>query len=35
MQEKTAFEMPLIVTFERDELVIETAFTGLLSSNKA
>ena len=28
MSEKKTFEMPAITTYRRDELIVETAFTG-------
>jgi hypothetical protein len=34
MQEKKTFEMPTITSFERDELVVETAFTGTPPSQR-
>ena len=32
MQDKTRFEMPAIVTFERDELIVETVYTATISN---
>ena len=34
MSEKKTFEMPAITTYQRDELIVETAFTGEKNSNR-
>jgi hypothetical protein len=33
MEEKKRFEMPKIETYRRDELIVETAFTGFLTKS--
>lgn len=33
MKRKQEFEMPTIVTYQRDELIVETAFTGTAISH--